>query len=340
MGTTAGPGRRLRRGLGVVGCTLLTMAAAGCAQPEPDEQEVAQAVRGLPGVKGVDASFIGTSLGGAGDQEISVQVASPPDPREVEELVRSLPQTLRRIEHADGYDELVLTTRDLGERAEVSTDPSSLGFGSEPPLPGLATRWAKAVATSPPGGLQVRSRPAPRRVTASVSSHEPVSTALGWALRSGLPELDWTVVEYQTPQAPYVRFSAGRPLVAPMVDEWRAIEATYAGQDGSASIARVVVVEDVEGVRRVRVVVSLPEMGGPLAEAAHGAWVWPIVEAAHDSMPAGHRLDLELGRSERGAQNGGAGDADLVDGGTGSADWEAAYRQRFPDAVPVSVTPG
>ena len=41
-----------------------------------------------------------------------------------------------------------------------------------------------------PGGLQVRSRPAPRRVTASVSSHEPVSTALGWALGSGLPELD------------------------------------------------------------------------------------------------------------------------------------------------------
>ena len=74
-------------------------------------------------------------------------------------------------------------------------------------------------------------------------------------------------------------------------------------------------------------------------DLARGA-VWLIVEAIHDAMPTDHRLDLELGRTEKGEQGGGAGDGDLIDGGTGSADWEAAYRQRFPDAVPVSATPG
>lgn len=328
------------RGLGVVVCTVLMMATAGCAQSEPDEQQVAAAVGKLPGVEGVDASFTGMSLGGAGDQELEVQVANPPDGQQVEDIVRRIPKVLEDIDHADGYDEFVITTRALGAGVKAGTDPSSLAFGPELTPTGLATRWAKAVGTSPPGGLQVRVRPSPARVTASVSSHDPVSTSLGWALNSGLTDLDWTVVDYQTTEAPYTRFGLDRPLAAAMVEQWKAIEATYAATDGSASIARAVVVEDTKGVRRVRVGVSFPKVVGPLPEAVHGAAIWPIVEAINHAMPAGHRLDLELGRSERGEQNDGSGDGDLVDGGTGSADWEAAYRQRFPDAVPVSATPG
>ncbi len=81
-----------------------------------------------------------------------------------------------------------------------------------------------------------------------------------------------------------------------------------------------------------------PAVGGPLTEAAHGRRDLALVDGDPRRMPAGHRLDLELDRKEKAAQ-GGAGDGDVVDGGRGSADWEAAYRQRFPDAVPVSATP-
>lgn len=328
MRTTRGTGRGRRRGLAALGCTLVALAMAGCSQPEPDEQQVARAVGELPGVVAVDASFTGTSLGNSGDQEIEVQVANAPDPGQVESLVRSLPRTLKDIENADGYDEFVITT-----------GTSSLGFGPALTPSGLATRWAKAVASSPPGGLQVQVRPAPRPTTASLSSHEPVSAALTWALGSDLTDLDWSLVEYQTSQSPYVRFSIDRPLAASMVTEFSAIEATYTASDGGASIARAVVVEDVDGVRKVRVSVTYPDVSGPLAEADHGAEVWPIVEAINASLPAGHRLDLELNRTERGEQVGGPADGDLVDGGAGPTDWEAAYRQRFPDAVPVSATP-
>ena len=170
-----------------------------------------------------------------------------------------------------------------------------------------------------------------------MSSRDSVSTSLGWVLNSGLAELDWTVVEYQTAESPYVRFGSDQPLAAPIVGQWKAIEATFATDERATSM-RSVVVEDSEGVRRVAINLSYPAVGGPLTEAAHGAEIWPVVEAIHDAMPAGHRLDLKLNRKEKAAQ-GGAGDGDVVDDGRGSADWEAAYRQRFPDAVPVSATP-
>jgi hypothetical protein len=160
-----------------------------------------------------------------------------------------------------------------------------------------------------------------------------VSASLAWALTTDLVDLDWSVVDYQTAGSPYVRFAPGRPLDAAMVREWAAIEATLRGATGEAPPARVVVVEDVEGVRRVRVSVSFPEAPGPVPEATHGAFVWPLVDAIEAAMPAGHRLDLELGRTERRAQSGGDGDGDLVDGGMGPSDWEGAYRQRYPDAV-------
>lgn len=338
MRTTGGIGRGRRRGLTVLGCMLLALATAGCAQHEPDEQQVAEAVGKLPGVVAADASFTGASLGGAGDQDLHVQVASPPDAQQVEDLIRQLPKALQDIENGNGYDEFFIVTRTLGGEANASVGSSSLAFGPELTPPGLATRWAEAVATSPPGGLLVQVRRPPGTVTASVSSHDAVSTSLDWALSSGLTELDWTVVEYQTAVSPYVRFGSDQPLAAPMVAQWKAIEATYAVADASASIARAVVVEDVKNVRKVRVAVAYPGVNGPLTVAAHGAAIWPIVDAINASLPMGHRLDLELNRAERGEQ-GGAGDGDLVDGGTGSADWEAAYRQRFPDAVPVSATP-
>ncbi|WP_148232375.1 hypothetical protein [Janibacter sp. HTCC2649] len=339
MRRTAGTGRSLRSGLAAVGCAALLMATSGCSQPEPDEQRVAAAVGKLSGVVAVDASFTGTSLGGAGDQSLEVEVASPPDAQQVEDLVRLLPTSLRGIKNADGYDEFVITVRPA-EGAEAATVGASLAFGPELTPPGLATRWANAVATSSTGGLRVQVWPAPRTPRASISTHEPVGESLTWALTTELTDLDWDIAEYQTPGTPYVRFAPGRPLTASMVADWKAIETTYAGDTGAASIARVVVVEDVADVRKVRVQVSFPAVSGPLTETAHGAAIWPIVEAINDAMPAGHRLDLELGRSERGEQNGGSGDGDLVDGGSGSADWEAAYRQRFPDAVPVSTTPG
>ncbi|MEO7267805.1 MAG: hypothetical protein ABIW49_01170 [Knoellia sp.] len=332
MSRTAGTGRHLRIGLAAAAAGLILTTATACAQPEPDEQQVATAVGKLPGVVAVDASFTGTSLGGAGDQELKVEVASPPDAQQVEDLIVSLPKVLQDIENADGYDEFVITVRP-GRGAEAAPVGASLAFGSELTPPGLATRWAKAVAASPPGGLQVQVWPAPRTPRASISAHQPVSESLAWALTTELTDLDWGIAEYQTTGTPYVRFAPGRPLTAAMVQDWKTIEPTYAGDTGAASIARAVVVEDVDGSRRVRVSVTFPAVTGPIAEATHGDLVWPIVTAIDAAMPPGLRLDLELNRAERGEQG---GDGDLVDGGTGSADWEAAHRQRFPDAVPVS----
>ena len=294
MSRTAGTGTILRTGLVALVAGLLLATATACAQPEPDERQVAVAVGNLPGVMAVDASFTGTSLGGAGDQELKVQVASPPDAQQLEDLIRRLPKVLQDIENADGYDEFVITTRALGSQAKRDAEPSSLGFGPELTPAGLATRWATAVAASPPGGLKVQAWPSPRPSTASLSSHDSVSTSLGWALTSGLTDLAWTVVDYQTAATPYVRFRPEQPLAATMVGQWKAIEATYAAADGAPSIARAVVVEDVKGVRRVRVQVSLPQVSGPLSESDHGAAIWPIVEVINNSMPADHRLDLEL----------------------------------------------
>ncbi|MFC7487191.1 hypothetical protein ACOCJ7_00360 [Knoellia sp. CPCC 206453] len=334
MPRTAGTGSNLRPGLAVVAAGLVLTTATACAQPEPDEQQVAAAVGKLPGVVAVDASFTGTSLGGAGDQELRIQVASPPD-AQLEDLIRRLPKVLQGIENADGYDEFVITVRP-GKGAEAAPVGASLAFGRELTPPGLATRWVKAVATSPTGGLRVQVWPSPRAPRASISTHQPVSESLAWALTTQLTDLDWDVAEYQTTGTPYVRFAPARPLTAAMVQDWKTIEPTYAGDTGAASIARAVVVEDVDGSRQVRVSVTFPAVAGPVAEATHGDLVWPIVTAIHAAMPPGLRLDLELNRTERGEQG---GDGDLVDGGTGSADWEAAYRQRFPDAVPVSATP-
>lgn len=339
MSRLGGTRRGLARGLAGGLVVLAAMATAGCAQAEPDERLIAQLVGEQPGVLSVDASFTGTSLGNGGDQSLEVRMASRPDPRHVEDLVRALPGLTKEVEHGEGYDEFVIETEPGEANDGDRTGPSTFGFGREPVEASLTTRWATAVAASPPGGLAVRAHSGTRPTTASVSSRRPLPESLTWALGSGLTDLDWTLIQYQTDSSPYVRFAPDQPLVASMVDDWNAIEATYAGRDGSASIARVVVVEDVKGIRKVRVAVSFPTVIGPITETTHGEKIWPIVSAIDDVMPEGHRLDLELNRAERREQSGGKGDGDLVDRGTGSADWEAAYRQRFPDALTPTATP-
>lgn len=328
MRTTRGTGRGRSRALLALACTVIALTATACSQPEPDERQVTEAVAALPGVAAVDASFTGTSLGGSGDQEIEVELTTPADPQQVEDLVRTLPGTLMGIDNADGYDEFVLTA-----------GTATFAFGPTPVPTGLASRWSKASASSPPGPLSVQVRPAPRATTAALSSRGPVSAALTWALDSGLTDLEWSLVQYQTTQSPYVRFSLDRPLASSMVADYTTIEATYAARNSDASIARAVVVEDVNKVRKVRVSVTYPEVSGPVPEADRGPEVWPIVEAINASLPPNHRLDLELNRIERGTQVGGPPDGDLVDDGQGPADWEAAYRQRFPDPVPLSGPP-
>lgn len=334
-----GTRRRLAHGL-TSGLALLTVAAtAGCSQPEPDERLIAEVVAEQPGVASVNASFTGASMGNSGDQSLEVRMASRPDPRQVEDLVRALPGLTEKVEHGEGYDEFTIVTGPSKASDGSAQAPSSFGFGRDPVPAALPGRWATAVAASPPGAFAVRAHEPTRPSTASLSTHQPLPTSLEWALGSGLTDLDWTLVQYQTDISPYVRFSPDLPLNASMLEDWETLEQTYAARDGAASIARAVVVEDVEGVRRVRVAVTFPDVAGPLAESTHGDLVWPIVTAIDATTPARHLLDLELGRQERGAQNRGEGDGDLVDGGTGSADWEAAYRQRFPGAVAPTATP-
>lgn len=338
-GGTARSAARGRAARACCGLAALVAMVSGCSQPEPDEQRVAAVVGALPGVVEVDASFTSRSLGNGGDQSIGVTVATPPDPDLVEALVRSVPGALREVENADGYDVFVITTQRSGQGAAATRSVSRLTYGPEPVPRGLAGRWARAAGSTPVDGVSVRVRSAPRTASASLSARDPVSASLRWALGTELVDLDWSLVDYQSTTTPYVRFAPGRPLDVAMVEDWTAIEAALAGGAGQAPPVRVVVVEDVEGVRRVRVAMTFPGATGPVSEATHGQIVWPLVDAIHASMPVGHRFDLELGRTERRAQSGGEGDGDLVDSGTGSADWEAAYRQRYPDAV-VSAPPG
>ncbi len=318
---------------------VVTLALSACAQREPDEQQVAEVVGKLPGVTSVNASFTGRSLGGGGDQKIVVEVASPPDAQQVEDLVRSLPMAVREVEHGDGYDEFTIATKKTGRGSDAVRSSSSLTYGPGLTPPGLATRWADAAGSTPSEGIHVTVPPSPRHTTASISAHEPVSALLTWALSTDLADLDWSIATYQTSSAPYVRFVPRRPLTVSMVKEWKAIEATIERDIGASSIARVVVVEDVEGVRKATVAVAFPAETSPLAEDTQGTLVWPIVQAISDSMPPRHRLHLQLTRNEQGARDQGSGDADLVKGGKGATEWEAAYRQRFPDAVPVSAPP-
>lgn len=337
MERTGIAGRAVTTAVTVLLGAILTMSTTACSRPEPDVQEVADAVGRLPGVTSVNASFANWDLLSGGDQKIEVEVSARPDPTQVEDLVRSLPRAVREVEHGDRYSEFVIATEPADEGS--ATTSSSLTYGRELAPPGLATRWVAALATTPGGELRVRAWASPRQSTASFSSHSPVSTSLEWALGTDLADLGWSLVDTRTTGTPHTRFTPDRPLAADMVESWKAIEATWAHGIGAASIARSVVVEDLNGIRRARVTLAFPTETGPLAEATHGPLVWPIVTAIHEAMPTGHRLDLDLRRQERSIEGGGAGNEDLVGGGTGSPDWEAAYRQRFPEAVTPSPTP-
>lgn len=315
---------------------MATLALTACAQAEPDEQQVARVVGALPGVTSVDASFTGRSLGGGGDQSIEVEVATPPEAQQVEDLVQGLPKAVREVEHGDGYDQFIIVTKPPSGIDGATGQMVRLEFGTEPVASGLATRWAGAVHANPPGTLQVRSHPAPTPPTVSLSSRHSVSEQLTWALGTDLAGLDWTLATYTTPGTPYVRFAPGRPLDRSMVTQWQAIEASYAAGTGARSHADSATVEDVDGVRRLSLSVTFADVAGPLGEAEQGKAVWPIVEAIDAATPAGFRLDLRLFRREDGSR---VRDADLVTNGTGAPDWEAAYRQRFPDAVAPSAPP-
>lgn len=335
MTRTGGARQPAIRRLPAVLATLLIVSITACSQPEPDEREVARAISALPGVIGVDASFTGADLGNSGDQSIDVEVANPPDPVEVEALVKSVPRALRSIEHADGYDEFVIGV----QHPRVGDDQpatSVLSFGPAGTSAELATRWAAAIATSPPGAVRVRA--ATGQATASLSSHAPLSDTIRWALATELVGLDWTFVKYQTSVTPYVRFAPSRALTTSMASDWVAIEKSIAGTSDEASPVRMLVVEDSDRVRRVRLGVSFPDVPGPLDEGTHADAVCPIVSVVADAMPADHVLDLELHRTEDGGAQG-PEDADLVDDGRGAPEWEAAYRERFPEAKPVSAPP-
>ena len=240
----------------------------------------------------------------------------------------------RGITHQEHHPRRTLAPVHLveGER-EDGADPvtSTFAYGRDPVEEGLAARWATAVSASPPGGIALRSWADQRPVSVSLSSHDPVSRSLTWALGSGLADRAWSLVEYQTTESPYARFVPDGPLTSTMVTDWTAIEATYAGEEGGDVVSRVVVVEDHDGVRNLRVSVAVPGVAGALTPVEHGALVWPTVDAAHRARPSGHGFDLELYRD-------GDPQADLVHSGRGGADWEAAYRERFPAAVSAPPT--
>lgn len=283
------------------------------------------AVSGLAGVASVDASFTARSLGNAGDQRLVVTLAPAAPPREVEGLVDAVRRAVDEVDHGEEFDEFVLVDESRREGVEERLR-SSFTYGRGPVEEGLAERWATAVSTSPRGGLVLRSWPDERPVSVSLSSHDHVSDSLAWALGSGLADRSWSLVEYQTAGSPYVRFVPGGPLTRAMVADWTAIETTYAGEEGGDVVSRVVVVQDHDGVRDVRVSVALPGVAGAVTPAEHGELVWPTVDAAHRTRPEGHGFELELHRD---ADPG----TDLVDRGTGDPAWEAAYRERFPAAV-------
>lgn len=329
-----------RRGTTLPVATLtagLVVALSGCSFPQPDKAEVGRVVSALPGVISVDASYEPPNLGGSSDQELEITVASQPDPQQFGDLVQRLPQELEKVENGSAYD-VVIIKADGVDPVSSRPAPSTFTFLTEPVPVGLASPWATAVASSPPSGISLRVESQGRPTSVSLSAHAPVSSTLSWALASSLAGLEWSVGQYQNSTQPYVRFDPSTPIAARMVEDWEAIEATYAGVQGGESIARTVVVEDVPGVRRVRLSVSLPEVEGPLVASVHGERLWPIVTAVDDATPEGQAMDLELIHTE-GREPGPTPSVDLVDDGKGAADWEAAYRQRFPDAVPVNATP-
>lgn len=325
MGRGAGVGRGMRRA--VAGAALLgaVTTLAACSRPTPDEGAVAAALGRLPGVRAVDASFTAGSLGSSGDQDLDVTLAPGTPPEQVEDLVDGIRRAVDEVEHGDEYEQFALV--DESEREDAARPVvSSFSWGRDRVEPGLAERWAAAVATEPPGGLIVRSWADERPVSVSMASHEPVSASLAWALGSGLADRAWSVAEYQTSRRPYARFAPDGPLTAAMVGHWRTIEATYADPDADGVVSRVVVVEDHDGVRDVRVSVVVPGVVGPLTPEEHGGLVWPTVDATDATRPAGAGFDLELHRDDD-------PQGDLVRSGRGDAAWESAYRERFGAAV-------
>lgn len=330
MGASGRAGRGVLRSRAGVVAIGLVLSIGACSQPAPDEVAVAAAVSRLPGVASVDASFTAVSLGNSGDQRLVVTLAPATPPRQVEGLVDAIRREVGTVEHGEEFDEFVLVDE---SKREDGADPvtSTFTYGRGPVEKGLAERWATAVSTSPPGGILLRSWADQRPVSVSLSSHDPVSQSLTWALGSGLSDRAWSLVEYQTAGSPYARFAPDGPLTSTMVTDWSAIESTYAGEDGGDLVSRVVVVEDHDGVRDVRVSVAVPGVAGALTPAEHGAQVWPTVDLAYRTRPSGHGFELELHRDDD-------PQGDLVDAGRGDAAWEAAYRERFPAAVSAPPT--
>jgi hypothetical protein len=308
----------------------LVLAGGACGQPAPDEAAVAAALSRLPGVRSVDASFTSRSLGNSGDQRLVVTLVPSTPPRQVEDLVDLVRRGVDGVEHGDEFDEFALVVESERDGAGKPVW-SSFTYGKDPVERGLAQRWATAVSESPPGGILLRSWADQRPVHVSLSSREHVSTSLAWALGSALADRSWSFVEYQTTGSPYARFVPDAPLAPSMVTDWSAIESTYAGEEGGDVVSRVVVVEDHDGVRHVRVSVAVPGVAGVLTPAEHGELVWPTADAAYRSRPAGHGFELSLHRDDDLR-------ADLVDAGGGDAAWESAYRERFPAAVSAPPT--
>ncbi|KGN41299.1 hypothetical protein [Knoellia aerolata] len=330
MGSSRGVGRDALRAAAAAVALGAVASLSGCSQATPDEAAVSAAVSRLPGVRAVDASFTARSLGNSGDQRLQVTLAPGTAPSRVEDLVDDVRREVDEVEHGTEYDEFVLVD-ESARRDEADLVTSSFGYGRAAVTKGLAERWATAVSRTPPGGIRLQSWPDARPVSASISSHEPVSASLAWVLASGLGELSWGLVEYQTGTSPYARFSPDGPLTPAMVRDWVAIEETYAGEEGCAVVSRAVVVEDHDGLREVRVSVAVPGVAGALTPGADGALVWPTVDATYRTRPPGHGFELQLHRDDH-------PQGELVDAGRGDAGWEAAHRQRFPAAVSAPPT--
>jgi len=332
-----------RRALSPVATTLtaalIVALLGGCSFPEPDEAEVVRVISALPGVTAVDASYDPPSLGHSSDGSLGVTVATLPEPDQMEDLVQRLQSELAKVPDADGYRSFTLTAP--GVDPDTSTpEPSTFTFLEGPVPSGLAKDWATALASSPPSAIGVRAPSQDRPGAASLAAPVPVSSSLRWVLASPLRTLPWTVVQLGADDL-YVRFIPGSPVSAQMVQDWKGIEAKFGevpGRYEAEPMVRFVIVENVEQVRRVRIIFQRPDVDGPLLEATHGQQVWPLVDAIHAASPGGAVLDLDLIRSE-GEEPGPTPTTDLIDSGRGAADWEAAYRQRFPDAVAPTATP-
>ncbi|WP_353952412.1 hypothetical protein V6K52_02930 [Knoellia sp. S7-12] len=333
-----------RRALSPVATTLtaalVVALLGGCSFPEPDEAEVVRVISELPGVTAVDASYDPPSLGHSSDGSLGVTVATSPDPNQMEDLVQRLQSQLAKVPDADGYRSFTLSAPGVDPRTSAPA-PSTFTFLRGPVPPGLAKDWATALASSPPSAIGVRAPSKDQPAAASLSAPVSVSSSLAWVLASSLRTLPWTVGQLSAEDRPYVRFAPGSPVSAQMVQDWKGIEAKFGevpGRYDAEPMVRFVIVENVEQVRRVRIIFQRPDVDGSLLEATHGQRVWPLVDAIHAATPGGAVLDLDLIRSE-GEEPGPTPKTDLIDGGKGAADWEAAYRQRFPDAVTPTATP-